>query len=170
MNTYFNKLYLHTNSKHKKMGLLSVLKSAGAKLFKGTETPAEMVEKVKEHVGKYGFDLSAVDFSVADDIVTVSGTAKDLDEKQKIIATSGNVSGIEGVNDELDVAEPITVELPDPSKLVYTVKKGDYLSKIAKEVYGDAMKYNIIFEANKPMLKDPDLIYPGQVLYIPPLS
>lgn len=46
--------------------------------------------------------------------------------------------------------------------------KGDSLSKIAKKYYGDAKKYPVIFEANKPMLKDPDLIYPGQVLRIPP--
>ena len=49
----------------------------------------------------------------------------------------------------------------------YTVEKGDTLSRIAKEMYGDAGKYPAIFEANKPMLKDPDKIYPGQVLRIP---
>jgi nucleoid-associated protein YgaU len=52
----------------------------------------------------------------------------------------------------------------------HTVEKGDTLSKIAKEVYGDAMKYPLIFEANKPMLSHPDKIYPGQVLRIPPLE
>jgi nucleoid-associated protein YgaU len=46
--------------------------------------------------------------------------------------------------------------------------KGDTLSKIAKAQYGDAMKYPVIFEANRPMLADPDKIYPGQVLRIPP--
>ena len=50
----------------------------------------------------------------------------------------------------------------------YTVAKGDTLSKIAKEFYGEANKYHQIFEANKPMLKDPDKIYPGQMLRIPP--
>ena len=49
----------------------------------------------------------------------------------------------------------------------YTVQKGDTLSKIAKDFYGNANKYQQIFEANKPMLKDPDKIYPGQVLRIP---
>ena len=52
----------------------------------------------------------------------------------------------------------------------YTVQKGDNLSKIAKEFYGNANKYQQIFEANKPMLKDPDKIYPGQVLRIPPAA
>jgi nucleoid-associated protein YgaU len=49
------------------------------------------------------------------------------------------------------------------------VVKGDTLSKIAKAVYGDPMKYPAIFEANKPMLSHPDKIYPGQVLRIPKL-
>ena len=48
-----------------------------------------------------------------------------------------------------------------------TVKSGDTLSKIAKEAYGDANAYMKIFEANKPMLKDPNKIYPGQMLRIP---
>ncbi|GHA84082.1 LysM and BON domain-containing protein [Cognatilysobacter bugurensis] len=54
------------------------------------------------------------------------------------------------------------------SSRTYTVKSGDTLSKIAKEMYGEASKYPQIFEANKPMLEDPDKIYPGQVLRIPP--
>ena len=62
----------------------------------------------------------------------------------------------------------MTVEAPEPEAQFYTVQSGDTLSKIAKEMYGDAMKYNDIFEANTPMLKDPNLIYPGQVLRIPP--
>jgi nucleoid-associated protein YgaU len=49
----------------------------------------------------------------------------------------------------------------------YTVKSGDSLSKIAKYVYGDPNSYNKIFEANRDILKNPDLIKPGQVLKIP---
>jgi nucleoid-associated protein YgaU len=49
----------------------------------------------------------------------------------------------------------------------YTVQKGDTLSKISKQYYGDANKYNRIFEANRDQLKDPDQIFPGQVLKIP---
>ncbi len=52
----------------------------------------------------------------------------------------------------------------------YTVVKGDTLGKIAKEFYGNAAKYPLIFEANKPMLSHPDKIYPGQMLRIPPLE
>jgi nucleoid-associated protein YgaU len=51
----------------------------------------------------------------------------------------------------------------------YTVEKGDSLSKIAKKVYGKASRWKEIFEANQDHIKDPDLIYPGQVLRLPPL-
>jgi nucleoid-associated protein YgaU len=52
----------------------------------------------------------------------------------------------------------------------YTVKTGDTLSKIAKQFYGDARKYSIIFEANRNILKDPNIIHPGQILRIPKLD
>lgn len=149
------------------MGLFSFIKNAGEKLFGGSESAEEKANKVKAHLGKYNFDLSGVNFSVNDDAVTVSGQAKNIDEKQRILATAGNVEGISSVHDNLTLREPLKVEIPDISKTMYTVQSGDSLSKIAKEVYGDANAYNRIFDANRPMLSDPDKIYPGQVLYIP---
>ncbi|SHG96694.1 LysM peptidoglycan-binding domain-containing protein [Flagellimonas flava] len=49
----------------------------------------------------------------------------------------------------------------------HTVKSGESLSKIAKHYYGDAMKYNKIFDANTNILSNPDVIHPDQVLVIP---
>lgn len=49
----------------------------------------------------------------------------------------------------------------------YTVVAGDSLSKISKHFYGDGNHWRRIFEANRDILKDPDLIYPGQTLKIP---
>ena len=74
----------------------------------------------------------------------------------------GNVRGIGRVDDQMSVAKA------EPEATFYTVKSGDTLSKIAREAYGNAAKYPVIFEANKPMLTDPNKIYPGQVLRIPP--
>ncbi len=65
------------------------------------------------------------------------------------------------------VEENINVATQKPEAKFYTVKSGDTLSKIAKSQYGDAGKYMAIFNANKPMLKDPDKIYPGQELRVP---
>jgi nucleoid-associated protein YgaU len=57
-----------------------------------------------------------------------------------------------------------------PSENLYTVGRGDTLSAIARNYYKDANKYPQIFEANKAMLEDPNKIYPGQVLRVPPLA
>src|SRR5262249_2182580 len=80
---------------------------------------------------------------------------------EKVVLAVGNVEGIARVEDRLEGSNP------QPEARYYTVVKGDTLSKIARAQYGEANKYPQIFEANKPMLKDPDKIYPGQVLRIP---
>jgi nucleoid-associated protein YgaU len=82
--------------------------------------------------------------------------------KEKIVLCCGNVSGVSKVNDNM------SVDQSEPEATYYTVVSGDTLSKISKNNYGDANKYMKIFEANKPMLADPNKIYPGQVLRIPP--
>ena len=64
----------------------------------------------------------------------------------------------------------MTVENVEPEAQFYTVVSGDTLGKIAKKFYGNAMKYPVIFESNKPMHEHPDKIYPGQVLRIPALD
>ena len=51
---------------------------------------------------------------------------------------------------------------------IYEVVSGDSLSKIAKREYGNANEWKRIYEANRDILKDPDKIYPGQKLKIPP--
>lgn len=73
----------------------------------------------------------------------------------------GNVTGIAQVSDNVSVTQS------GAESRYYTVKSGDTLSAISKTVYGSANDYQRIFEANKPMLKHPDKIYPGQVLIIP---
>ena len=79
--------------------------------------------------------------------------------------------GEEALRAKPDLAQRIRAAAkPEPEATLYTVKPGDSLSKIAKAHYGDPMKYPVIFEANKPMLTDPDKIYPGQVLRISPLD
>ena len=53
------------------------------------------------------------------------------------------------------------------SRRTYTVVAGDSLSKIAKRTYGDANRWRAIYELNKDIIKNPDLIHPGQVLTLP---
>jgi nucleoid-associated protein YgaU len=153
------------------MGLISFIKNAGEKIFKSeAKREEEKAVLIADHIKKFGFDTSDIKVKVDDDKVSLMGSIDTLENKNKIIVTAGNIEGIASVEDWIVVKNPPVVAPPQPEKQFYTVKKGDYLSKIAKEVYGNGNKYNVIFEANKPMLKDPNLIYPGQVLVISPLK
>ena len=113
----------------------------------------------------YATIQDAVDAASDGDTVKVKGTAPSNSIREKIILAMGNVLGVSKVE------EALSVEKSEPDNTFYTVKKGDTLWKIAEAHYGkgNGAKYNVIFEANRPMLKDPDKIYPGQVLRIPPL-
>ncbi len=170
------------------MGLFSFVKNAGAKIF-GMKTDAEKAAdvktasdairsageaarkagegaaaaKIEQTIKDLGLKAENLKIVIDDDLVTVTGKAPDTATKEKIILVVGNSQGIATVDDQMEV------ENTGGEATFHTVEKGDTLSKIAKAVYGDAMKYPVIFEANKPMLKHPDKIYPGQVLRIPAL-
>lgn len=158
------------------MGLFSFIKDAGAKVFgigktteeenaekaeKAAEIAIEKANKLANAVEILGFEVLDLNIEVDDDNVTVWGQANSQETKEKVILVLGNTEGIATVDDRM------TVVIEEPEAQFHTVVKGDYLSKIAKKYYGNAMKYPVIFEANKPMLTDPDKIYPGQVLRIP---
>ncbi len=128
---------------------------------------AERVEQldrqkdIMDYVKKFDFDVENFGLQLNDDVAIVMGEAATQIDREKAVLVVGNHEGIATVDDRMTVADPAA------ESQYHTVVKGDTLSKIAKSYYGDAMKYPEIFDANRPMLKDPDLIYPGQVLRIP---
>lgn len=153
------------------MGLFSFLKNAGAKLMgrsaenneaAAAATDTERADMLRSIIANAGVGIDNLDIELDDDKVTVYGQTASVEDKEKIVLVAGNVEGIATVDDRISVVAPIQSRF-------HEVKPGDSLSKIAKEVYGDPMKYNEIFEANKPMLSHPDKIYPGQMLRIPNL-
>jgi len=154
------------------MGLFSFIKNAGSKLLGiGKTTEEEVAELEKANASKLVNAVEALGFKVLDfnvevkeDSATVWGEADSQETKEKVVLVIGNTKGIATVDDRM------TVAIPEPEAQFHTVVSGDYLSKIAKKYYGDARKYPVIFEANKPMLTDPDKIYPGQVLRIPAID
>lgn len=154
------------------MGLFSFIKNAGAKVFGiGKTTEEEAVEKagkLTEAVNTLELGVANLEISVEDDKATIYGEATDLATKEKVVLVVGNTEGIATVEDNMTVAE-VEVIAEEEMAQFHTVVSGDTLGKIAKTFYGNAMKYPVIFEANKPMLSHPDKIYPGQVLRIPPL-
>jgi nucleoid-associated protein YgaU len=164
------------------MGILSFIKEAGEKLF-GATTPsaqaapasapvdvATLNQKAGEAIATYirsqglNADNLQVKYDGASHTVTVSGQAADQATKEKILVAAGNVQHVDKVDDQL------TVPNAAPESRYHTVASGDNLWKIAEKYYGSGAKNDLIFEANKPMLKSPDKIYPGQVLRIPPAN
>lgn len=154
------------------MGIFSFIKDAGANVFgigKTTEQEAaEKASKLVDAVNTLELSVNNLAINLDDDKATVTGEAADLATKEKVVLVVGNTDGIASVEDDMTVAEVEEIEEAAMAQF-HTVVSGDTLGKIAKEFYGNAMKYPEIFEANKPMLSHPDKIYPGQVLRIPPL-
>ena len=162
------------------MGLFNFIKNAGAKIFgAGKETRQETTKvegdkdqkereenkraarKLEETVRDLSLQVDGLRIEIEGEMATIWGKALNQATREKVVLVVGNVEGIAQVDDNMEV------ENKEPEAVFHTVETGDTLSKIAKEHYGNANKYNEIFEANKPMLKDPDKIYPGQVLRIP---
>ncbi|MBP7412968.1 peptidoglycan-binding protein LysM [Simplicispira metamorpha] len=160
------------------MGLFSFIKDAGEKLFGGKEaqaaTPAapsqdELNAKAAQAITAYiasqnlGVSNVQVAYDATQGKVTVQGDAPTQAAKEKVTLCCGNVASVTSVENLMSVTHP------EPQAQFHDVVRGDTLSAIAKKFYGDANKYPVIFEANKPMLTHPDKIYPGQKLRIPAL-
>lgn len=146
------------------MGLFSFIKGAGKKLL-GIKEPAPevvltKVQALEKEIAALGVPISGLKIGLAEQVI-VSGSTVTNAQREKIILALGNIDGVGAIEDNIVVTNPA------PAAVFYTVQSGDSLSKISKSQYGDAMRYNEIFEANKPMLSHPDKIYPGQVLRIP---
>lgn len=161
------------------MGFFDFLKDAGKKVAQPEPqsmtkdySPDEIktinekrrVKGLMKEVEELGLEVEDLAIEVDGDSATVRGSVNSQEDKEKVVLAIGNTAGIARVDDQL------TVEADEPEAQFHTVESGDTLSAIAKTYYGDPMKYPVIFEANKPMLTDPDKIYPGQVLRIPALD
>jgi nucleoid-associated protein YgaU len=125
------------------------------------EVNANIKTKI-ENVMPGVFANLAVDFK--DGAVKLSGECETTEQKEKAVLLVGNLEGIHQVNDD-----GVKVRNPSAGVQFYTIVKGDTLSKIAKRFYGESGKYRLIFEANKGIIKNANLIFPGQVIRIPPL-
>lgn len=162
------------------MGLFDFVTEAGSKLGGAvydmlnddeditkptTISPERLNEIRKASIEKTieGMDIPVQSLQVAVDgeKVQLNGVISKQADSEKITLAAGNQHGIAQVDNQLEV------ESPEPEAIIYTVQSGDTLGKIAKEHLGSSGKYMAIFEANQPMLTDPNKIYVGQVLRIP---
>lgn len=153
------------------MGLFDFVKDIGKKIFgKEDEAPAAL----KQHIEKNNPGVQNLQIDVKEGVATVKGEAASPAAREKVILMIGNALGIREVKaDALTVAgQPAAAVAETEAEAVeyYIIEKGDTLSKIAKHFYGDADKYPLIFEANREVIEDPDLIFPGQKIRIPKQS
>ena len=164
------------------MGLFNFIKNAGSELLKNKASKYEAKEKddsaMKERqegllegiIEGAGINVANVDVEIENDVVKIWGEAETEADREKAILILGNMNGVASIDDRISVVGASEVSAPAaPAATMYEVQPGDSLSKIAKAHYGDPMKYKEIFEANQPMLKDPNVIFPGQTLRIPTL-
>lgn len=149
------------------MGIFDFLRGKGREVKRGGEA-----DEIKSLINsRLGGRIANLNVSFADGTATLFGTASSHADREKAVLLAGNVSDVEKVDDRLVVRsetpqEQIAAQQAAQPTFV-TVKAGDSLSKIAKEHYGDANKWQALFEANREVIEDPDLIYPGQVIRVP---
>ncbi len=141
------------------MGLLDFASNLGKKLFGGDDDPAE---KIQAHIAEDNPGISDLAIAFNDGKVSLSGNTDSAEAMEKAVLMAGNVKGVS----EVDIS---ALSAPEPAADVeyYTIESGDTLGAIAKRFLGNAMDYPKIFEANREVIKDPDLIYPGQKIRIP---
>lgn len=151
------------------MGLFDFAKNIGHRLFT-SETQA--AGKIAEAIEADNPGIRNLKVDYRNSVAHLSGEADSPEALQKAVLLAGNIQGVESVDvDGMKVAGGVqsaaAVEGFDNTEY-YVIKSGDTLSKIAGQYYGDAGQYDLIFEANREVIKDPDLIFPGQKIRIPP--
>jgi nucleoid-associated protein YgaU len=141
------------------MGLFGFVKDIGKHLF-GKE--AEASEKIREEIEHDNPGISGLDVKYEDGVVSLSGKAASAEAMEKAVLMAGNVKGVSEVKVDGLEAPPQSGDVA-----FYVIEKGDTLSAIAKQFYGDANAYPQIVDANREVIKDADLIFPGQKIRIP---
>jgi len=149
------------------MGFFDMFKKdKGKELFPDNAAVEARADSIRKEIQRLGLP-GDITVNVEGSKVKIGGKVPDEATRRKLVMIAGNVKGIDGVDDG-GIEGGQTAQAGQQAQMkTYTVESGDTLSKIAKETLGDAGAYNKIFQANQPMLKDADEIYPGQVLIIP---
>jgi nucleoid-associated protein YgaU len=145
------------------MGLFDFASNIGKKLFGDDEQ--EGAEKIKEHIEEDNPGVEDLEVTLENGVATLKGAATDQAAAEKAILMAGNVQGVREVNADALKTPPATEA--EQNVTFYDIQKGDTLWAIAEKHYGDGNKYHQIFEANREVIKNPDLIFPGQKIRIP---
>ena len=149
------------------MGLFDFAKDIGKKLF---NNDADAAAKITEHILSNNPGLDDLSVIFKDGQATLIAVTNSAKAAQIAVLMAGNVEGVTEVIPKIDIIDietDVGTALEPENVEFYLIQRGDSLSKIAKKYYQDAMEYPRIFAANKEVILDPDLIYPGQKIRIP---
>lgn len=149
------------------MGLFDFASNIGKKLF---NKDADAATEITEYINADNPGIEDLSVIYNDGVATIIGVTDSTEAAQKTILMAGNVNGVTEVVPKIqinDVEADMATAFESEYVEYYIIESGDSLSKIAKKYYQDAMAYPRIFEANREVIKDPDLIYPGQKIRIP---
>lgn len=148
------------------MGIFDFMKDSGDREGLAEEDSSDLQtgNAVARKLQSAQMTIEGMDVRYDDGTVRLSGRVADQQTRELAVLIAGNTPGVARVDDRLRVDGGGTDAFGDR---LHTVRAGDTLSEIAQERLGDASRWEEIFEANRPMLQDPDRIYPGQVLRIP---
>lgn len=148
------------------MKITEFIKTAGAVALQAQNgDPEEMKRYIAGILNDQDEEVEDLGVEVEDDLVRLSGRARNASALEKAILIAGNITGISRVSS--DGLELLGEKLREAMGRFYTIKPGDTLSEVAKELLGDPGRYMEIVEANKGIIVDPDRIYPGQTIRIP---
>ncbi len=146
------------------MGLFDFVRNIGKKIFPPEAKPEDASVKIRHEIeaATLGITNLQVAYDAAAGKCTLASDCPTAEAMQKAVLIAGNIQGVSEVNIS-------GLKVPPPKEKVeyYVIVKGDTLSAIAKKYYGDANKYPRIFEANREVIKDANLIFPGQKIRIP---
>ncbi len=164
------------------MGLFDFAKNFGKNIFGGDDDTEVASQKLQAHIEEDNPGISDLQVSVEDGVATITGEAESSSAYEKAVLMAGNALGVETVEaGELTLADQAidssSEEMLDddsgqviqqtPNVTYYEIQKGDSLWKIADKFYGDGTKHTKIFADNREVIKDPNLIFPGQKIRIP---
>jgi nucleoid-associated protein YgaU len=143
------------------MGLFDFAADIGKKVFGIGDANAS--EQIQKHIEENNPGVVNLSVDLDDnDICTLGGECISSAAKEKVVLMAGNMKGVGSVN-----AEAVTAPEPEGEVEYYTIEPGDSLWGIASKLLGNGARYTEIFEENKEVIEDPDLIFPGQKIRIP---
>ena len=142
------------------MGLFDFAADIGKKIFGISD--ADAAEQIKAHIEKNNPGVNNLGVTYDDETVCLSGECDSAAAKEKVILMAGNMKGVTHVT-----ADELSAPAAEAEVEYYVIEKGDTLWAIASKFLGNGSKYPEIFEANREVIEDPDLIFPGQKIRIP---